>query len=85
MPTHEQLITELGHRGRRAARALAESTAARRNEALREAAGWIRRREAEILAANQADLTAAETQGLEHGAGQDDRPLPGQMDGPGLD
>jgi len=65
MPTHEQLITELGHRGRRAARALAESTAARRNEALREAAGWIRRREAEILAANQADLTAAETQGLD--------------------
>ena len=61
---HDQLIHALGRRARAAASELAHSTVGQRNAGLQAAAGLIREREGELLAANQADLSAAEARGL---------------------
>ncbi|MEN1728370.1 MAG: glutamate-5-semialdehyde dehydrogenase [Pseudomonadota bacterium] len=64
MNEHDQLIRELGQRARQAARLLAHSSEAQRNDGLRAAAAVIRERQTEILNANQADLSSAEQRGL---------------------
>ncbi len=64
MTSYDPLLAELGSRARFAVRRLAESSDAERNAGLRAAAGMIREREDDVLAANQADLAAAESRGL---------------------
>lgn len=59
-----QMMAGMGQRARAAARMLAFADPARKAAALNAAAGAIIRREAEILAANTADVTAARANGL---------------------
>lgn len=59
-PTPETLIADMGARARRAARVLAATPTDRKAEAVRAAAAAIRARAADILAANDADMTAAD-------------------------
>jgi glutamate-5-semialdehyde dehydrogenase len=64
MNDHDRLIHDMGRRARRAAYALAHAPNALRTAGLQTAAGLIREREDELLAANQADLRVAEARGL---------------------
>jgi len=64
MNEHDRLIHDMGQRARRAAHTLAHAPKELRSAGLQTAAGLIREREGELLAANQADLTAAEGRGL---------------------
>lgn len=58
------LMTEMGKRARRAARALASAPTQEKNHALRESAALLRQREEKILAANQKDVDAAKSAGM---------------------
>jgi len=60
----EQTMNSMGEGARRAARALALTTNEQRNKALSAAAGAIRRRQGEILAANAVDMSEGEESGL---------------------
>ena len=53
------LIAAMGSRARGAARVLASATTARKSHAVRAAAAALRQQQADILAANQADMAAA--------------------------
>jgi len=57
-------MNSMGEGARRAARALALTTNEQRNKALSAAAGAIRRRQGEILAANAVDMSEGEESGL---------------------
>ncbi len=59
----EAVVSDLGHRARDAARALSTAPAEQRNLALAEAANALRRRAAEVIAANARDLEAVEGSG----------------------
>ncbi len=63
--TIQEYVDKVGRKAKEAARALARSTTAARNEALLGAAGRIEARAAEIAAANADDLAAARQAGLE--------------------
>ncbi|MFQ5567242.1 MAG: glutamate-5-semialdehyde dehydrogenase [Paracoccaceae bacterium] len=63
-PDIASMMDELGRRAREAASELAVCPASRRNEALRAAAQSIRDNAGKILDANRADVTAAESRGL---------------------
>ncbi len=63
-PSVEETIVSMARRARRAAAALARSTADRRAEALRHVAEAIEAREDEIVAANALDLAAADEAGV---------------------
>jgi len=58
--TPDALIADMGRRARGAARVLAQAPTARKAEAVRSAAAAIRARTADILAANDADMAAAD-------------------------
>ncbi|MDJ0906500.1 MAG: glutamate-5-semialdehyde dehydrogenase [Woeseiaceae bacterium] len=60
----EETMTAIGRSARRAARALALADNDARNAALTAAAGAIRRRRGEILAANQVDMSEGGERGL---------------------
>ena len=60
----EATMTAIGEGARRAARSLALADNDTRNAALFAAAGAIRHRRGEILAANQADMTEGTERGL---------------------
>jgi glutamate-5-semialdehyde dehydrogenase len=60
----EQTMNSMGEGARRAARALALTTNEQRNQALSGAAGAIRRRQGEILAANAVDMSESKERGL---------------------
>jgi glutamate-5-semialdehyde dehydrogenase len=57
--TASDYIDELGQRARRAAKSLATATTEQKNTALRAAAGALRNRSAELVEANEKDVTEA--------------------------
>jgi len=63
-PDLEQTMLDMGQRARKAARVLATATAERKHAALIGAAEAVARQQADILAANEQDLAAAEKKGL---------------------